>query len=238
MSTAPVTVVDLVAAIRRRQSGVAGGGAALAADGPRIHVHSAYPGCGASTVSIALAEALVAGDPGGATVVDLGDDDALGVGAAMEARADMGLQGWTGGRRGGVRIVRLGEDPDGADRIAGMSVVDAGFHDWLLTVDVLVARATVPGVLRAEKALASGPARVVAVVAATKWPPSVRACLGPRLRMIDTDGRVVFFPSESQLAINGLSAEPLPTSTRRAASRLLDVLEIGGAGSEKDGAGA
>ena len=157
----------------------------------------------------------------------------------MEARADLGLQGWTGGRRGGgVRIVRLGEDPDGADRIAGTSVVDAGFHEWLLAVDVLVVRATVPGVLRAEKALASRPARVVAVVAATKWPSSVRACLGPRLKMIDANSRVVFFPSESQLAINGLSAEPLPASTRRAASRLLDVLELCGAGSEKDGAGA
>lgn len=238
MSAAPVAVVDLVAAIRRRQSGMAAGGAALAADGPKIHVHSAYPGCGASTVSIALAEAFVTGDVGGATVVDLGDDDAIGVGAAMEARADLGLQGWTGGRRGGVRIVRLGEDPDGADRIAGLSVVDAGFHEWMLAVDVLVVRATVPGVLRAEKALASRPALVVAVVAATRWPSSVRACLGPRLKLIDTDGRVVFFPSESQLAINGLSAEPLPTSTRRAANRLLDVLDIGGAGSEKDGAGA
>ena len=238
MSAAAVAVVDLVAAIRRRQSGIAAGSAALAADGPKIHVHSAYPGCGASTVSVALAEALVARDIGGATVVDLGDDDALGVGAAMEARADLGLQGWTGGRRGRVRIVRLGEDPDGADRIAGMSVVDVGFHEWMLPADVLVVRATVPGVLRAEKALASRPARVVAVVAAPKWPSSVRACLGPRLRMIDTDGRVVFFPSESELAINGLSALPLPTSTRRAASRLLDVLEIGSAGSEKDGAGA
>lgn len=238
MSAAPVTVVDLVAAIRRRQAGMPAGGAALAAEGPKIHVHSAYPGCGASTVSVALAEALVTGDVGGATVVDLGHDDALGVRAAMEARADLGLRGWTGGRRGAVRIVRLAEDPDDADRIAGMSVIDAGFHEWMLAVDVLVVRATVPGVLRAEKALASRAARVVAVMAATKWPSSVRACLGPRLKMIDTDGRVVFFPSESQLAINGLSAEPLPTSTRRAASRLLDVLEIGGAGSEKDGADA
>ena len=38
MSAAPVTVVDLVAAIRRRQSGIVAGSVAFAADGPKIHV--------------------------------------------------------------------------------------------------------------------------------------------------------------------------------------------------------
>ena len=156
-------------------------------------------------------------------------DDGLDAAALLVALAVHLL----GARQEGLDLAEIDEHV-----VAVARLLDDAGHDLAHAVDVLVVRATVPGVLRAEKALASRPARVVAVVAATKWPPSVRACLGPRLRMIDTDGRVVFFPSESQLAINGLSAEPLPTSTRRAASRLLDVLEIGGAGSEKDGAGA
>ena len=42
---------------------------------------------------------------------------------------------------------------------------------------------------------------------------------------MDAQKRIVFFPAESELEINGLSAEPFPASTARAARRLRDLLE-------------
>lgn len=233
-----VAVVDLVALIRRRRVGTSAVKLSGQAGGSTLNVHSSYPGAGASTVSIALADVMAAREADGATVVDLSDEDVFGVAAAMEARADLGLHGWTGGRRGGVRIVRLGESPETADRIKGRGIVDAGFGDWVLGVDVLVVRATVPGIMRAESALACRPARAVAAVAAAKWPSAVRACLGPRLNAMDAEGRIFFFPAESELAINGLSAEPLPTSTIRASQRLLDLLDQDLAESNRNGARA
>jgi hypothetical protein len=233
-----VAVVDLVAEIRRRQVGSTAAKLSGQSGGPTLNVHSSYSGAGASTVSVALADVMAARGADGATVVDLSDEDAFGVGAAIEARADVGLRGWTGGRRGGVRVVRLGGSPETADRIKGRVVVDAGVGDWMLGLDVLVVRATVPGILRAESVLACRPARAIAAVAAAKWPSAVRACLGPRLNVMDAEGRIVFFPNESGLSINGLSAEPLPTSTIRAAQRLLDLLDQDLAESDRNGARA
>ena len=54
---------------------------------------------------------------------------------------------------------------------------------------------------------------------------AVRSSLGPAIHAAWAVGGVVFFPHESALEVNGLSAEPLPTTTLRAARRLLDFLE-------------
>ena len=121
--------------------------------------------------------------------------------------------------------MRPDDDVVAADAIPGHVIVDSQDWVWPVDSDVLVTRATVPGVLRAERALADRPADAIAVVGASKWPAAARACFGPQLKALDAQKRTVFFPSESELEINGLSAEPLPASTARAARRLLDLLE-------------
>ena len=226
MSTGPVTVADLVSAVRRQRTGrTAPAWVANRTNGSSTRVRGAHPGAGASTVAVALADVTAAGDVGGATVVDLAVDDGFGASVSIDARADLALRGWSGGRRGRVRVVRPVDDVAAADAIPGHVIIDA--QDPMLPVDsdVLVTRATVPGVLRAEGALADRSADAIAVVGAQKWPPAARACFGPRLKAMDAQTRIVFFPSESALEINGLSAEPLPASTARAARRLLELLE-------------
>lgn len=226
MSTAPVTVADLVSAVRRQRSGTPiPAWIGERATGSLTRVRGAQPGAGASTVAVALADVAAEGDCGVATVVDLAVDDAFGASASIDARADLALRGWCGGRRGRVRVVRPLAEVAAGDGIPGHVIVDTQDWVWPVDSDVLVARATVPGVLRAEGALANRPADAIAVVGASKWPAAVRACFGPRLKAMDAQKRIVFFPAESELEINGLSAEPLPGSTARAARRLLDLVE-------------
>lgn len=187
-------------------------------------------------MSVALAEALAENGDAGATIVDVTDDESFGVCAAIEARADVGLRGWAGGRRGKVRVVRPTGGISDADAIPGSVVVDTGQCGWPERSDVLVMRATIPSVLRAERvlALASSSAYAVAVVAASKWPSAVRASRGPLLMAVEAEHRIVFFPREAALEINGLSAESLPSSTRHSAIRLRELL----GGEKRDEIGA
>ena len=225
----PVTIEDLIAAVRLQQARLP----ALAwrpPDAPgclALAVHSAHPGAGASTVAVALTAALDDRGEVDSTLVDLATDDDLGATEAIQVRADLGLLGWSGGRRGGARIVRPVESPKGTDHLVGNVVIDARDRGRNFDLDVLVCRATVPSVGRAESILMEDRARVIAVVGASKWPPAVRSSLGPQLDAARSSGGVVFFPHEAALEVNGLSAEPLPTSTIRAAGRLLDLLGHG-----------
>lgn len=225
VATETVALADLVAAVRRQHSVTSAAPWFRGQGTEPTGVLSAHSGAGASTVSAALAEAAAVRDTSGATLVDLARDDPFGASAAIETSADLGLRGWTGGRRGRVQVVRPADGLAETDPIPGRVIVDAQDCGWTVATEVLVARATIPSILRAERVLALQAARAVAVAAASKWPPAVRASLGPRLRAMDADGMVVFFPRESELEINGLSAEPLPSSTIRAAHRLLDLLE-------------
>lgn len=221
-----VTVEDLVAAVKRQQAGLT----ALAWAPPdrpgelTLGIHGAHPGAGASTVAVALADALPRTHGCDITLVDLAEDDGYGAIEGMQTRTDLGLRGWTGGVRGPVRIVRPVVNPDVTDDVVGDVVIDVGERGWGFDLDVLVCRATVPGVRRAESVLMEQPARVVAVVGATKWPLPVRSSLGPHLHAASTAGGVVFFPREASLEVNGLTADPLPATTLRAAGRLLDFL--------------
>lgn len=226
MSTARVAVADLVSAVRRQRSGtITPAWMAERSSGCVTRVRGTQPGAGASTVAVALADVLA--DGGVATIVDLAVDEAFGVSASIDARADLALRGWCGGRRGRARVVRPVDDVAAADALPGRVIVDTQDSVWHVDSDVLVTRATVPSVLRAEGALVDRSADVIAVVGAWKWPAAARACFGPRLKAMDAQKGVVFFPSEPALEINGLSAEPLPASTGRAARHILDLLERG-----------
>lgn len=236
MSTAPVAVADLVSAVRRQRSGTTTPAwIAERSRGSLTRVRGVQPGAGASTVAVALADVAADGDVGVATVVDLAFDDAFGASASIDARADLVLRGWSGGRRGRVRVVRPVDDVAAAEAIPGRVILDTQDWVWHVDSDVLVTRATVPSVLRAEGALADRSADAIAVVGASKWPAAARACFGPRLKAMDAQKRIVLFPAESELEINGLSAEPLPASTARAARRLLDLLERALAAPETNG---
>ena len=50
---------------------------------------------------------------GDVTLIDLARGRLIGASEAIEVRADLGMRGWTGGRRGAARIVRLIESPSG-----------------------------------------------------------------------------------------------------------------------------
>lgn len=219
-----VALADLVSAVRRQHSVTSAAPWFRGQGTEPTGVLSAHSGAGASTVSAALADAVAERDTRGATLVDLARDDLFGASVAIETSADLGLRGWTGGWRGRVRVLRPADGLADTEPIPGRVIVDAQDCGWTVPTEVLVARATVPSILRAERVLAIQPVRAVAVAAGSKWPPPVRASLGPRLRAMDAEGVVVFFPRESELEINGLSAEPLPASTIRAAHRLLDLL--------------
>jgi hypothetical protein len=226
-----VTIDDLVTAVRRQQGGLA----ALAWAPPdrpgevTLCIHGAHPGAGASTVAVALTDVLPGLGNGCATLVDLANDAGFGASEAMQARTDLGLRGWTGGIRGPGRIVQPVVGEEMTEDAGGDVVIDVCDQGWGFDLDVLVCRATVPSVRRAESVLMEQPARVVAVVGATKWPSPVRSSLGPHLHAASTAGGVVFFPREASLEVNGLTADPLPAITLRAAGRLLDFLGRDGA---------
>lgn len=220
-----VAVADLVAAVRRQQLPLSAlGWAPPPSDGRSAAVCGVHPGAGASTVAVALAEAT-ADAAGSVTVVDFAADKAIGASEAIEVRANLALRGWTGGRRGHVRIVRPSGGSTDADDIPGRLIIDVCGDGPPSDVDVMVCRATVPSVRRAEHVLSQRSARAVAVVGATKWPAAVRLSLGVHLRDLDSARRVVFFPRDEGLEVNGLSADPLPASTIRAARGLLDLLD-------------
>ena len=219
-----VSLEDLVAAVRRQQADLP----ALAWIPPEpsgsltVAVHGAHAGAGASTVAVAVADVLDGRGEGDVTLVDLAETDEFGSSEAMQVRADLGLSGWVGGRRGRARVIRLADQHP--DDLVGNVVIDARDRGWGLDIDVLVCRASLPSVRRAESILRERRARAVAVVGAGKWPRLVLAGLGPHLHAAWGSGGVVFFPHESALEVNGLSAEPLPTTTLRAAARVLDLL--------------
>ena len=221
-----VTVEDLVAAVRHQQVGVQ----ALAwmppagpSDDHSLIVDSAHSGAGASTVAVALVDVL--GARGDVTLIDLALDGVIGASEAIEVRADLGKRGWVGGRRGAARIVQPVESPSGTDEPVGNVIVDAAEGGWGREIDVLVCRATVPSIRKAELILERVHPLVVAVIGASKWPSPVRSSLGPAMHAAWAVGGTVFFPRELALEVNGLTAEPLPATTLRAAKRLLDLLE-------------
>lgn len=221
-----VTVEDLVAAIRR-QKAFAAALEWVPPERPRgvtLYVNGAHPGAGASTVAVALMEALP--DLDDVTLVELGDDDGFGASGAMQVRADLGLRGWTGGLRGPRRIVNQVVGAETVDDLTGDLVIDVRDRGLGFDLDVLVCRATVPSVRRAESVLMEGHARAVAVVGASKWPSRVRSSMGPRLKSACEAGGVFFFPHEAALEIDGLTSDSLPATTFRVANRLASFLTL------------
>ncbi|SDG04534.1 hypothetical protein SAMN05660662_0125 [Blastococcus aurantiacus] len=215
--------------------GTAGGSVAL--------VLAAHGGAGASTVALAVAEALT--DSGRVHLLDFGEPIWSGLAAA--ASIELGSEGafWWRGRRGRLDLSRLARhrtdgglpSPPELDGGARRLVVDAG---WALTTALLqacsnqvillgeqvvvVTRVTVPAVRQTERALtAVGNEAVVAAVGPARWPRAVEASCGPRLAELRALGRVVRVPIDRRLEVSGLTGDRLPAAVA-AAGRSLAVL--------------
>lgn len=220
-----VSVSDLLLAVRRQQAKHRPAEVHAVPDVTRevvsVSVSGAHPGAGATTVALALADAISMGEPEVALVDEALTADAF---AASECEVNAGHPGWKAGRRGSVRIVRgtTSAELPGGDRV----IVDGSRPE--ATHHVLVCRATLPSLRRAEPSMTSGTA--VAVVAAARWPRRLRASIGPAMSEAISDGRVVFFPYSRDLDQYGVDAEPLPATTLAVARRLAELLMPGYAG--------
>lgn len=95
---------------------------------------------------------------------------------------------------------------------------------------ILVCRATVPSLRRAEAVIdaladntfATRPP-ALAVLGPTRWPSEVTASLGSRVAWLWQQGRVVTVPLDKQLAVRGVTADPLPKSVAAAGRSLLQL---------------
>ena len=229
MTTSPsrLTIHDLLSAIRRE-----GEWPPPPDWHPRLNldghvsadVHAAHPGAGASTVAVALTDVLPRRSEGDVTLVDLSPDPTFGASETTHVQADLGLEGWEGGRRGLAKIVRLAP-PAEPVALTGNMVIDSGSSLMDRGPRVLACRPTILSARRVEHTLPSSEHRIIAVVGASKWPSVVRRSLGPRLDRATAEHRVVFFPLDNGLEVHGLSADPLPASTLRAADRLAELLD-------------
>ena len=202
--------------------------------------------CGATTLALALATA--AGGP--ARVVECAPAPASGLPAASTTELGTDDHGWARGSRDLVRLDRagaLGSDPD---RIPppppggpGITVVDIGNqvelllagHGWVtgLLVDaptlVVVARATVPGLRRLECCLHQlGADRTLVAILGPprrRWPRVVAHCVGALTADRIAAGRLVDIPEDRQLAIRGLTPDPLPARLLARATTLLPLTQ-------------
>lgn len=209
----------------------------------RLVVLAAHPGAGASTVALVLAEA-VAASGSRAHLVEFAPPARSGLVAA--ATAEHGREGsgrWRRGTRGEVVIDRLLADPIGGEvcwpELAAtdretVAVVDLGGCDvalpdgpaWLDAALVVVCRATVPGVRRAEQLLSQLPRPApVAVVGPARWPGAVRSSAGARLAERRRAGLVVPVPLDRGLELTGVCGKPLSKGLAASGQALLRVLD-------------
>lgn len=214
-----------------------------------VVVLGAHPGAGASAVALALADAAARREPGDGhapvRLVDAAPQRSSGLVCAAERELGADPSGWRIGWRGGVEIHRPLATVASPVELTGLAafasgwlVVDAGWSlDELRAtpnpvtaalaggVLVLVCRATIPGVRRAERVLADLPGHPMVVgVGARRWPGQVRATFGPLLTQAFEAGRCLLIPADRRLEVNGIDAQPLPKAFVAAASRLLDLV--------------
>jgi hypothetical protein len=245
----PVTVAELVTAIRDQQPQAVPGAPQPVAPtmAVRVSVLAAHGGAGSSTVALALADELThdvpaVGDAARSPVrlVDRAVPESSGLVAAAEREVASPYPGWRARQRGPVVIYAL--DPScpspSSDWVAffegeGHTIVDFG-RPWPCeglpcsdesTRTLVVCRATVPGVRRAELALAEiGGDVLLAAVGSRRWPGEVEATFGPRTRSVVEDGRCVLFPSHRRLERCGPDSSPFPRRITASASRLAGLL--------------
>ena len=221
-------------------------GQAWQPDGHAVPVIGCLGQCGASTFALALA-----GEAGAARVVECCSASASGLAGASTAELGVSANGWTRGRRGEVTLARTGRILPGPDSLPlpdpdpALTVLDVGWEvgaalessgwlgEYLNTAALVVAvtTATVPGLRRAETALALlGAERVVVVVVGPerrRWPAHVSAELGHRLRVRERDGLLLPVPLDRRATSRAPGWAPPSAPLRRAAATVLRHLDAG-----------
>jgi hypothetical protein len=204
-----------------------------------LAVLATHAGAGASTVALALTDALTAA---GRTAQLIEAAQPWKSGLVGAATAEMGLDSsgaWRRGAREMATIYRRASEvnptgwPDPAPAVTD-TVVDLGLPtaaglDRLAgdRVDVVVVcRPSIPGVRMAEQTLIDleGLRVAVASIGPKRWPGEVTASLGPRLRGAREAGLVVAVDLDRRLQVTGLTQAPLPKPLLRAAGDLLRLV--------------
>jgi hypothetical protein len=204
-----------------------------------VAVLAAHAGAGASTVALAVTDALAAG---GGTPRLIEAAHPLKSGLAGAATAEMGLDSsgaWRRGAREMATIYRRASEanpsgwPDPApaftDTVVDLGLPTAAGLDCLAgdgPAVVLVCRPSIPGLRMAEQSLIDleGLRVAVACIGPKRWPGEVTASLGPRLRGAREAGLVVAVDLDRRLVVTGLTRAPLPKPLLRAADELLRVV--------------
>jgi len=224
------------------------------APGPFVLVLAAQAGSGASTVALALSDSA-AGAGRGVHLVSGYGRSTCGLLAVPHLELGPVEQRWRRGRRGDLVLVdRADTDEPGSGwpqspvPTGVLRVLDAPVGSRLaasppMTV-LLVCRATVPGLQRAEHALrrledqrlaalAAGRlspgaplARVLlAVVGPDRWAGPVSASVGLRVQRLQRDHRVTYVPLDRHLDLTGPSPDPLPKAVLKAGQVLLQHID-------------
>ena len=210
---------------------------------PLVAVLAGHAGAGASTVALALAEAL--SGRWRVQLVEYCEPHLSGLGAASFDELGVDDAGWRRGRRGPLDLARLSQARELVDCFPPpqpmltpgdrLLVLDLGaaaarlLRDpagWLATMVgsaevVVVTRLTVPGVRQSEHLLSALPVpAVLATVGSGRWPGEVAASCGPSIRSARDAGRTVMVPIDRRLEVSGLTGDPLPKSVTAAGKAL------------------
>lgn len=205
-----------------------------------IAVLAAHAGAGASTVALAITDALsTAGRR--ARLVETAHPARSGLLAAASAELGTDPTGsWRHGSRQGATLYRRAGDiaPTGwPDPVDGeQTVIDLGLpapeNLRRLATDqptvVIVCRPTVPGVRMAEHtltALTTPAVLLVAAIGGPRWPAEVTASLGPLLRIRRDMGQVITVREDRQLHATGLTRDVLPKHVAAAGRDLLTHID-------------
>jgi hypothetical protein len=242
-SAAPASATSLADAARRPLDIPAGW----------VRVLAGHSGAGASTVTLALADAAAANGRS-SQVIEAASPSRSGLVSAASRELDVDESGaWRRGSRPhavtsvAVTISRRAEErqPSSWPAIRADSellvAVDLGLvpTDALASAGggpvVVVCRATIPGVRLTEQLLDRlvDSTVAVAMLGGRRWPDEVTASASPRLRALRDAGRVVTVPLDGHLAVTGPTHVPLPKAVLaggRALLGLIDATRSGSAG--------
>jgi hypothetical protein len=201
---------------------------------------------GASTIALALASAAGCS----ARILECRSGTTSGLAAASTAELGPHPSGWRRGMRGDVLLERASglltrvdevPLPSVPDRPLALTVLDLGWDlrhvldvpSWIgeqvktAGVVVVVARATIPGLLHLETTLSLlGRIRAVAAVLGSpcrRWSKAVWQSSGPMTKALDDSGRLIVIPHDSRLAAVGLDSRALPRQLLEAAHAILEL---------------
>jgi len=210
-------------------------------DRKAVLVVGAHPWAGASAVALALADAASLRQDR-VLLVDGTVRQLSGLVAATDRELGDDRDGWSVGRRGAVEVRRAGTTHLEPSKLPvprwnnGVMVVDSGrcatdLADWqdaplYRWPFVLVCRATIPGLRAAEVALKNlrRTEVVLAALGACRLSNVVAASAGPLITHLRRQSRLVCFPYDRRLDVEGLDERALPKASLASAAKVWAAL--------------